>query len=114
MLNIQSLKHSGLVIRRSHAAGYQDEDRLIAIAGTPVNNTKDMQTVAGSLKRGEKIQVGLLRDGKEVTLEITVGGDQQSPPLERKVEISLEKIASLNSSQKSIFSGITSVCRQQK
>jgi hypothetical protein len=46
-------------------------------------------------------------DGKEITLEITVGGDQQNPPLEREVEISLEKIASLNNSQKCILSGIT-------
>ncbi|MHC4310631.1 MAG: M61 family metallopeptidase, partial [Planctomycetota bacterium] len=107
MLHIQSLMHSGLVIRRSQEAGYQDEDRLTAIAGTPVNNVKDMQTVAGSLKCGEKVSLGLLRDGKEITLEITVGGDQQNIPLERKVDISLEKIANLNNSQKSIMSGIT-------
>ncbi len=79
----------------------------MAIAGTPVNNTKDMQTVAGSLKCGGRVLVGILRDGKQITLEITVGGDQQNIPLERKVEISLEKIARPNSSQRSILSGIT-------
>ncbi len=107
MLRIQSLMHSGLVIRRSQEAGYQDEDRLIVIAGTPVNNINDVQTLAGSLRCGEKVSVGLLRDGKQITLEITVGGDQDNIPLERKVEISLEKTARLNNSQKTILSGIT-------
>ena len=65
-----------------------------------------MQTLAGSLRCGEKVSVGLLRDGKQITLEITVGGDQDNIPLERKVEISLEKITRLNNSQKSILSGI--------
>jgi predicted metalloprotease with PDZ domain len=106
MLHIESLRHSGLLIRRSQEAGYRDEDRLRAIAGTPVESVRDIQTVAKRLNRGDKTEVVLLRDGKEVRMEITVGGEGKQVPLERKVEVEIEKEAELNASQKSILSGI--------
>jgi len=67
---------------------------------------RDIQTVAKRLNRGDKTEVVLLRDGKEVRMEITVGGEEKQVPLERKVEVEIEKEAELNASQKSILSGI--------
>jgi predicted metalloprotease with PDZ domain len=109
MLHIESLSqmHEGLLIRRSQQAGYQDEDYLIAIDGTPVKSFTDIQTVAKRLTPGGTIDVTLLRSGKEITMKITLGGEGQRVPLERKVEVEIDKKAKLNSLQKTILSGIT-------
>jgi predicted metalloprotease with PDZ domain len=109
MLRIMSLRQTQntLLIRRSQDAGYQDDDLLTAIDGTPVGSFRDIQTVAKRLKPGGKIEIALLRAGKKVTLELEVGGEGQQIPLERKVEVTINKKARLNSSQKAILSGIT-------
>ncbi len=109
MLHIMSLRQTQntLLIRRSQEAGYKDDDLLTAIDGTPVGSFRDIQTVAKRLKPGDKIEIALLRAGKKVTLELDVGGEGQRIPLERKVEVTINKKARLNSSQKAILSGIT-------
>ena len=109
MLHIMSLRQTQetLLIRRSQKAGYQDDDLLTAIDGTPVGSFRDIQTVAKRLKPGDEIEVALLRAGKKVALELDVGGEGQRTPLERKVEVTINKKARLNSSQKAILSGIT-------
>jgi len=109
MLHIMSLRRTQqtLLIRRSQEAGYQDEDLLTAIDGTPVGSFKDIQTVAKRLKPGDTIEVALLRGGRDITMEITLGGEGQQVPLSRRVEVSINKKARLDSSQKAILSGIT-------
>jgi predicted metalloprotease with PDZ domain len=109
MLHIMSLRQTQetLLVRRSQEAGYQDDDLLTAIDGTPVKSFRDIQTVAKRLKPGDKIEVALLRAGKKVTLELDVGGEGQQIPLERKIEVTINKKAKLNNSQKVILSGIT-------
>jgi predicted metalloprotease with PDZ domain len=109
MLHIMSLSqmHEGLLIRRSQEAGYQDEDYLTAIDGTPVKSFTDIQTVTKRLTPGDTIDVILLRGGKEITMKITLGGEGQKVPFERKVEVGVDKKAKLDSRQKAILSGIT-------
>jgi predicted metalloprotease with PDZ domain len=97
----------GLIIRLSEAAGYRDGDKLIAVAGTPVETFKDIQIVAKTLKAADKITLTVLRDGKETNLDITLGGEGKQPAFEREFKVSIEKKVDLNSSQKAIFSGIT-------
>lgn len=108
MLHIMSLRQTQntLLILRSQEAGYQDDDLLTAIDGMPVGSFRDIQTVAKRLEPGDKIEVALLRAGKKVTLELDVGGEEQRIPLERKIEVTINKKARLNSSQKAILSGI--------
>jgi len=97
----------GLTIRLSEEAGYKDGDKLIAVAGTPVETIKDIQKAAKKLKSGDKATLTVLREGKETNLDITLGGAKgQQPALEREVKVSIEKKADLNSSQKAILSGI--------
>lgn len=109
MLHIMSLGQTqeGLLIRRSQKAGYQDEDHLTAIDGTPVKSFTDIQTVTKRLTPGDTIDVTLSRDGKKITNKITLGGEGQPVPLERKVEVSIDRKAQLDSHQKAILSGIT-------
>jgi predicted metalloprotease with PDZ domain len=109
MLHIMSLSqmHEGLLIRRSQKAGYQDEDYLTAIDGAPVKSFTDIQTVTKRLTPGGTIDVTLLRGGKEIKMKITLGGEGQRVPLERTVEVEIDKKAKLNSLQKAILSGIT-------
>ncbi len=109
MLHIMSLGQTqeGLLIRRSQEAGYQDEDYLTAIDGTPVKSFTDIQTVTKRLTPGSTIDVTLLRGGKEITMKITLGGEGQRVPLERKVEVSIDRKAKLDSHQKAILSSIT-------
>jgi len=109
MLHIRSLSQTQetLLIRRSQEAGYQDEDCLTAIDGTPVKSFAGIQTVTKRLTPGDTIDVILLRGGKEIIKKITVGGEGQRVPLERKVEVSIDRKAELDSPQKAILSGIT-------
>ncbi len=96
----------GLTIKMSEEAGYNDGDNLIAVAGIPVKTIKDLQIVAKTLKPADKVTLTVLRDGKETNLDITLGGEDQPPAFERKVEVSIEKKVDLDSSQKAILSGI--------
>jgi predicted metalloprotease with PDZ domain len=109
MLHIMSLgqTHEGLLIRRSQEAGYRDEDCLTAIDGTPVKSFTDIQTVAKRLTPGGAIDVTLSRGGKEITMKMTLGGEGQRVPLERKVEVGIDRKAKLDSLQKASLSGIT-------
>ena len=102
-----SQMHEGLLIRRSQKAGYQDEDYLTAIDGIPVKSFTDIQTVTKRLTPGGTIDVTLLRGGKEIKMKITLGGEGQQVPLERTVDVEIDKKAKLNSLQKAILSGIT-------
>ena len=108
MLRIQSLgiTSKGMIIRRSQDAGYQDDDILLAVAGMPVETFKDLQRMATKWKPGDKIELTLVRNQKQMKKEITLGGEGQEVPMERGVKVTVVKKSQLNRSQKAILSGI--------
>jgi hypothetical protein len=108
LLRIKSLglTPKGMIVRRSQDAGYQDEDILMAVDGTPVETFKDLQRIAKDWKPGDKIELTLKRNHVQMTMDITLGGEGQEVPLEREVNVSLEKKSQLNNSQRAILSGI--------
>lgn len=77
MLHISSLSRTeeGLIVRRSQGAGYQDEDNLIAMNGTPVRTFHDMCQVAKDWKPGDEVELTILRNGKKISKRITIGGE---------------------------------------
>jgi hypothetical protein len=85
----------------------RDEASYVTEDGAPVKSFKDIQTVAKRLTPGGTIDVILLRGGKEITNKITLGGEGQQVPLERKIEVRIDRKAQLDSRQKAILSGIT-------
>ncbi|MFN2238596.1 MAG: M20/M25/M40 family metallo-hydrolase [Thermoanaerobaculia bacterium] len=54
-------------------AGIRGGDRIIAIAGTKIENLYDMTFALQDNRPGETIDVVVLRDGKEITLRATLG-----------------------------------------
>ena len=66
-----------------------------------------IQTVTKRLTPGDTIDVTLLRDGEKITNKITLGGEGQDIPIERKVEIRIDKKVKLDNLQKAILLGIT-------
>jgi predicted metalloprotease with PDZ domain len=108
MLRIQSLGRTskGMIIRRSQDAGYQDDDILLAVAGTPVETFKDLQRMATKWKPGDEIELTLVRNQEQIKMEMALGGEGQQVPLEREVKVTIVKRPQLNSAQKAILSGM--------
>jgi hypothetical protein len=55
----------------AEAAGLKKGDKITAIAGKPVKNVQDYMTAMGGLKRGEDVELTILRDGKTVKVKAT-------------------------------------------
>ena len=109
MLHISSLTQTnkGLLIHRSPKIGYQDEDNLIGINGTPVKTFNDIRDAAKDWKGGDIIKLTLERKGEEITLPVTLGGPSEKPPMEAKdIEVTITKRADSTDLQRSILAGI--------
>jgi hypothetical protein len=51
-------------------AGLKKEDVIVALAGKPVKSLQDLLSILKGLKLGDTVEVGLLRDGKPMTLKV--------------------------------------------
>lgn len=51
-------------------AGLKGGDRIIELAGKPVKNVTGYMTIMGTLKRGEKVDVVIVRNGEKVKLTL--------------------------------------------
>lgn len=63
------------VVKESPAekAGLKDGDLVIAANGKKINDFADLADTIGGLKPGEKVTLKIIRDGKEQTVEATLG-----------------------------------------
>jgi S1-C subfamily serine protease len=50
--------------------GIKNGDRIVEVAGKPVKNLEGYMSVMGAQKRGEDLEVTVLRDKKKVTLKV--------------------------------------------
>ncbi len=51
-------------------AGLEKDDRIVQIAGKPVKNLEDYMEILGGQKKGGTIDVGIVRDGKKMTVKV--------------------------------------------
>jgi hypothetical protein len=49
-------------------AGIKDGDRIVAIAGKPVQNVENYMVLMAALKKGQAIPIGIVRGGKSLTI----------------------------------------------
>lgn len=56
--------------RPAAKAGLQADDRIISINGKPIKNIQTYMTMLGGHKKGETLEVGILRDGKKKTVKV--------------------------------------------
>jgi hypothetical protein len=69
----EGLLIGGVVEGRPAAnAGLKADDRIISIAGKPIKNIQTYMTVMGGHKKGETIEVGIVRDGKKKVVKVTL------------------------------------------
>ena len=87
---------------------YQNDDQLIGINGTPVKTFDDIRKVAVDWQSGDVVELTLVREGEEIILPVTLGGDaSKKPPLEANtIDVTLTKSADDTKSQRAIWSGI--------
>jgi hypothetical protein len=52
-------------------AGLKDGDRIVEIGGKPVKNLGAYMVMMRTQKRGQPVEVGVLRDGKKITVKVT-------------------------------------------
>ena len=109
MLQIHSLggpTRGGMFIHGSPQ--YQDDDKLIGINGTPVKTFDDIRKAAKDWKPGDVVKLTLEREGEEIILPVTLGGDaSKKPPLEAgPIDVTITKSADNTESQRTIWSGI--------
>ena len=109
LLGIQSVVRmptGDLIIDKSPA--YRDGDRLAAINGTPVNSFSGMAKLAKGWKSGDVVELTLEREGEEIILPVTLGGDvSEKPRLEAgSIDVTITKSADNTESQRAIWSGI--------
>jgi serine protease Do len=83
-------------------AGLKDGDVIRSLAGKPVENGHELQTIVASLPLGKPVDVNVLRDSKPLTLSVTIEeqprdyGTVRAPspraPQEQPEAMSLDKI----------------------
>ena len=85
---------------------YQDDDNLIGVNGTPVKFFDDIRKAAKDWKPGDLVALTLEREGKEIILPITLGGDASKEiPLEAgPIDVTLTKRKDSTESQCAIWS----------
>ncbi len=49
----------------------KEGDRIIEIAGKPVRDINVYMSLLATQKRGSPVDIGVMRDGKKVTIKIT-------------------------------------------
>lgn len=109
MLGISSIggpTGGGMFIHQSEQ--YQDDDNLIGINGTPVKFFDDIRKAAKDWKPGDLVELTLEREGEEIILPVTLGGDaSKKPPLEAgPIDVSITKNTNSTESQRAIWSGM--------
>ncbi len=108
MLSIRLLRNTkagSLIIFRS--SKYQDGDKLLAINGTPVRTFDDIRRMAKDWKSGDVVALTLEREGKEITLPITLGGMPEKPSFEAaSINITITQKPDSTEAQRAIWAGI--------
>jgi hypothetical protein len=67
----EGLLIGGVVEGRPAAkAGLQADDRIVTIDGKPIKNIQTYMTILGGRKKGDTLEVGILRDGKKKTVKV--------------------------------------------
>jgi serine protease Do len=72
-------------------AGIKEGDAIRGFGGKPVNSVKDLLDAVGKTEAGHKSKVVILREGKELTVDVTVGErpqEQEVDGLESSAESS--------------------------
>ncbi|MDE0690425.1 MAG: sigma-70 family RNA polymerase sigma factor [Candidatus Poribacteria bacterium] len=87
---------------------YQNNDQLVGINGTPVKTFDDIRKVAVDWKSGDVVELTLRREGKEIVLPVTLGGDvSKNFQLEvDTVDVTITKRVDATESQRAILTGI--------
>ena len=87
---------------------YQDNDQLVGINGTPVKTFDDIRKIAVDWESGDVVELTLRREGKEIVLPVTLGGDtSKEPPLEADtIDVTITERAERSNLQHAIWSGI--------
>jgi S1-C subfamily serine protease len=62
------------------AANLQQGDVLQSLQGQPVKNAEQVQSLVGKLVVGDEVELGILRNGQQQNLTVTIGALPSAPP----------------------------------
>ena len=60
-------------------AGLRKGDRILQVDGTAISSPQDLSAAIGSRKPGDRVDLRLLRDGKDLNLQATLGRNDNGP-----------------------------------
>ena len=66
---VQSIDHDGPACK----AGIRNNDVIISVAGTPINNTQQMVAVMNTMAAGSVANIAIIRDGSPQNVKVTLG-----------------------------------------
>lgn len=76
-----STRDRGLLVARvepgtpASAAGIQVGDLIVDVKGRSIDTTRDLVSALAPIGKKQKVSIGLLRDGKPVSIEVTLQDD---------------------------------------
>ena len=78
-------EHGALVSRvesdsPAEIAGIQAGDVIVAVDGTKVESSRDLRNTIGLIRVGEEIAIDVLREQREIRLDVRIGGGQVGAP----------------------------------
>ena len=59
-------------------AGLKDKDIITAVNGVKIGSAGSLSTLIGEYKPGDTVQLTVIRDGKEIAVNVTLEGYTQS------------------------------------
>jgi serine protease Do len=65
-------------------AGLRVDDVITAIDGTPITNTNQLQNVVARSHPGDRVELGIFRDGRRSTVRVTL---RERPPLDELLSV---------------------------
>jgi predicted metalloprotease with PDZ domain len=80
-LHFGSTRDRGLLVARvepgtpAFAAGIQVGDLIVEVKGRSIDTTRDLISALAPIGKKQKVSIGLLRDGKPVSIEATLEDD---------------------------------------
>ena len=74
------------IVKDSPAAksGLKDKDIITKVGGVKIGSAGNISSLLGEYKPGDTVKLSIIRDGKEQTLDVTLGGYKDSQAKTKK------------------------------
>lgn len=85
VISAPDTQHSGALVREvergtaAEQAGLRSGDQIVQVDGTAISSPQDLSAAIGSHQPGDQVKLRVIRDGKPMDLEATLGRNDNGP-----------------------------------